>query len=96
MIKDNLRYLSGRTLTLLGLREPIRAFYKFIASSYIKKVSRDIFYAAWIRRSSVNNDFVPVSSDIDLTILLDHKDMWLLPASAVKRKSGLISDVQFF
>jgi hypothetical protein len=71
-VVNRIRFEMGRCSSALGLREILRSSYKNHARSFCRKLPEG-FTAAWIRRSVINDDFVPFWSDIDLTLFLPHR-----------------------
>lgn len=67
-IRKSLRTLSS----LLGSEELIRKCYYLYADSFFLKNSAFI-KKAWLRRSTITQDFVPFMSDLDVTIVIDHR-----------------------
>lgn len=94
-MKNTLRWLLGKTLSSLGLSEKVRAFYFRMAGNFIARLPGNCVEAAWIRRSAANEDFFPVVSDIDLTVLINDQDLKSLFTGRPLPRPRLMQDIQF-
>jgi hypothetical protein len=95
MQKEDLRLLIGSSLQSAGLTEPFRRLYELLAKSYIWNTNSDVVQAAWVRRSLVTSDFIPICSDIDMTVLIDDKRLEEIYLSKKFLKLHPVKDVQF-
>jgi hypothetical protein len=95
MHKEDLRLLIGSSLQSAGLTEPFRKLYTWVAKSYLWNFKTETIKAAWIRRSLVTSDFVPVCSDIDMTILIDDQRLEEIALANRFTKFHPVRDVQF-
>lgn len=89
---EGTRHTLGVALTWLGLKEFTRRIYIAHARWHVRK-HRSRFVGAWVRRSLVTEDFVPVASDIDLTVLISIDRLEDFPDSGFL-KTILIRDTQ--
>lgn len=93
--KNKLRWISGQFLAGSGLSEKIRSIYFGMALKFVKKLPSSMVEAAWVRRSAANDDFLPVVSDIDITILIKDLDFSEMKSGTKLRTSPLMQDIQF-
>ncbi len=78
-----------------GLTERVRSFYFGMAENFVQKLPSTLVEAAWIRRSAANEDFVPLVSDIDLTILINDHNFSGIKYGKKLKTSPLLQDIQF-
>lgn len=89
---EGIRHFTGNSLIHLGLKESVRRIYFSHARSYLSQ-HQDKLSGAWARRSLVNSDFVPVMSDVDLTVLISLENLKSLYQNPL-RKTLLVRDIQ--
>jgi hypothetical protein len=93
-MKSLFRWLIGSLLAKVGLTNCFRIFYRLYAEALIRALNPQVLKAAWIRRSVVNSDFIPLVSDLDLTILIDDKRFQELSKNSRFPYWPLAKDVQ--
>ncbi len=87
--------MAGQFLAGSGLSEKIRSIYFGMAVNFVKKLPSSMVEAAWVRRSAANEDFLPIVSDIDITILIKDLDFSEMKSGKKLRTSPLMQDIQF-
>ncbi|MES2528053.1 MAG: hypothetical protein V4598_13245 [Bdellovibrionota bacterium] len=87
--------MAGQFLAKNGFSEKIRSFYFGMATKFVNKLPSHMVEAAWIRRSAANEDFLPVVSDIDITILIKDLDFSQMKSGKNLKTSPLMQDIQF-
>lgn len=79
----------------IGLKELVRRIYIIFAKIFTKCFLGDATQAVWLRRSSINEDFYPLTSDIDLTVLINDKQISKTFKYSSIRGNFIIKDIQF-
>lgn len=85
----------GKSIVSLGFSERLRVIYLSLAKGFVERLPSELVEAAWVRRSAANEDFLPVVSDIDVTILIDDRNLRALATGAPLPRPRLIQDIQF-
>lgn len=94
-IKNGIRLHLGIISNGIGLTSYLRLLYQSLAEIYLSRQPSGLIKAAWLRRSTVNKDFIPFWSDIDLTLLIDDSRDALLKLKKSIEKSNPIQDIQY-
>lgn len=79
-MKQQLRFFLSKFIKLTHSRELIRSYYLHRAKLFVKNIPELFLKSAWVRRSTVTQDFFPIMSDVDLTLVIKHeylKDFFL-------------------
>ncbi len=87
--------MAGQFLAGKGFSEKIRSLYFGMATRFVNKLPSNMVEAAWIRRSAANEDFFPLVSDIDITILIKDLDFSQMKSGKNLKTSPLMQDIQF-
>ncbi len=92
LVKNFIRYWLASLLEAMGLTELCRSVFIQWAQRYVKQLT--FIKGAWIRRSLINQDFIPLLSDIDLTILIDDSEFEKHFEQMTMKTSWPIQDIQ--
>ncbi len=92
-IMESFRKYAGKTLSSAGLGPAFRKIYLNEARQFASRREKNLS-GAWIRRSTVTPDFIPLLSDIDLTCLISQEKLEELYRARIFRGNLLVKDIQ--
>jgi hypothetical protein len=95
--KENIRFYLAY---YLGLKPIVREIHIFFAKFFIYFLPVDAIHSVYLRRSILNDDFVPFLSDMDMTLVLNplkYNDLVLLKKriGRLKKVFFLIKDIEY-
>lgn len=99
-LKNFIRFYLGHILRDIGLKEFIRYLQIELTKVSISQFSTHV-KAAWIRRSIVTDEYLPLCSDTDSTIVLDNKgvekfiDRGFLKETLIFKDTQIVTEERF-
>jgi hypothetical protein len=94
MFKDFIRYFGGKIFGCGILLPYFKNLYFLVAQNYLNSLNSHTVKACWIRRSLTGQDFTPLWSDIDITLLVNEKSatQFTLPSNILVKDIQIVSD----
>ena len=94
MFKDFIRYYGGKLFGWVILRPYFKNLYFLVAQNYLNSLNSHTVKGFWIRRSLTSQDFTPLWSDVDITLLVNEKlaTQFTLPSNILVRDIQIVSE----